>query len=392
MLASNITETRNKGVVVLFRGLSIDNRVTSCLLQVNARLRPILTSMEHRSYMIKHGGCRKSVSILFFIIVFSSFSAIVSSNSHDFSEYYEVEIVSPPIIEKIPHDTSAFTQGLLIYDGFLYESTGLYGKSSLRIVNMSNGEVEKMITLPENYFAEGLAMINQSLIQLTWNGNIGFIYNSSSLESIGNFTYDGEGWGICNTESNKLWFSDGSYELFNFIPENLSLSELSLIIRYNGSTINRLNELECPSNSGLIFANVWFEDRIIGINQSTGQVCVEYDISEIRAQYESTTSRELNGIAYDSESSLFWITGKNWSNYYVVDLQVYTNDCISQEYLEDCCFKDEWPFLRILVLIIIGIFAMPFSWPLFGMIFYKLFRRQTHASPPSATTKNEHEG
>jgi len=341
--------------------------------------------------MIEHGGCRKSVFALFFIIVFSSFSGIVSSNSHNSSEYYEVEVIFPEIIEIIPHDSSAFTQGLLIYNGRLYESTGLYGESSLRIVNLSNGQVEKLITLPENYFAEGLAMVNQSLIQLTWNENIGFIYNSSSLETIGNFTYDGEGWGVCNTETNNLWFSDGSYELFEFIPDNLSLSESSLIIRYNGSTINRLNELECPSDSDLIYANIWLEDKIIGISQFTGQVCVEYDISEIRYQYETNTSRELNGIAYDSESSLFWITGKNWSNYYVVDLQEYTHDCVSMEYIDDCCLKEGLSPLQISGLVIIGLFVMPFSWPLFVMIFYMLFRRQTHPSPPSATTENEHE-
>ena len=326
-----------------------------------------------------------------FLIVFSSFSALVSSDSLTSSDYDEINIISPKIIEIIPHDSSAFTQGLLIYDGQLYESTGLYGESSLRIVNLSSGEVEEMVTLPDEYFAEGLAMVNQSLIQLTWKENIGFIYNHSSLELIGNFTFEGEGWGICNTKNNKLWYSDGSYELSNLYSNNFSIAESSLIIKYNGSTINRLNELECPFDSDLIYANIWLEDRIIGISQLTGQVCVEYDFSEIRSEYENNNSRELNGIAYDLESSLFWVTGKNWSNYYLVDFDNYSHNCILVEEIDDCCTKDGFSLLEIFALSIVGIFVMPFSWPLFGMIFFKLFRRQTHLFPPSATTDNEHE-
>ena len=387
MLASSKTETRNNGVVVLFLSLSRDIRATSCLLQVNARLRPILTSMEHRSYMISEGGGGKSVSILIFILVFSIFSSLVSSDSTSIDEPHIVEVISPEVIQVIPHDSSAFTQGLLVHNGKIYESTGLYGESSLRIINTSTGVVEQIIQLSDNYFAEGLAIINNTLIQLTWKENIGFIYNSTSLELLGNFTYEGEGWGLCSNHNN-LWFSDGSYQLSKISSENLSFFDEPLTIEYNNSPINMINELECPFNSGLIYANIWLEDRIISISESTGDVCFEYDLTDIRSQYENENSGELNGIAYDSSNSLFWITGKNWSNYYLVDLNGTSQDC---QLIEQLDIKSSTSSVEIILIIILGIFIMPFSWPFFGLIFYKLFRRQTQHTPPSGTTEDVHE-
>ena len=387
ILASSITETRNNGVVVLFLSLSRDIGATSCLLQVNARLRPILTSMEHRSYMIKQGGSVKSVSIMIFILIFSTFSSLVSSDSPYIDDSHIVEIIDPEVIQVLPHNSSAFTQGLLFHNGKIYESTGLYGESSLRIINTSTGLVEKMIRLSDDYFAEGLAIVNNTLVQLTWKENIGFLYNSSSLELLGNFTYEGEGWGLCNNQNN-LWFSDGSYQLSKISLENFSFFDEPLTIQYNNSPINMINELECPFNSGLIYANIWLEDRIISISESTGEVCFEYDLTNIRSQFENDNSRELNGIAYDSTNSLFWITGKNWSNYYLVDLNGTSQDCQLIEQLDENGISSN---IEIILIIILGIFIMPFSWPLFGLIFYKLFRRQTQHTPPSGTIENVHE-
>ena len=156
----------------------------------------------------------------------------------------------------------------------------------------------------------------------------------------------------------------------------------TLTIYYENSPINRLNELECPFDSGLIYSNIWLEDKILAISPSSGNVCSEYDFSEIRQQFENNNSKELNGIAYDSQSSLFWITGKNWSNYYLVDLEAHSEDCQISEKLDNCCNDDNFSPLKVILLIIVGIFFMPFSWPIFGMIFYKIFRRQTQQPPP----------
>ena len=328
------------------------------------------------------GRGHKSVLLLFFVFLFSSFSGIVSSDSTTDSKSNYVEIIFPEVIEVLPHDSSAFTQGLAFLDGKLYESTGLYGESSLRIVNITTGEIEQITNLSETYFAEGISISNNSIIQLTWRENIGFIYNISTLENIGNFSINGEGWGICSTQSGNIWLSDGSFQLSQIDQGNLSSSIGTLTIYYDNLTINRLNELECPFDSGLIYSNVWLEDKIIAISPSSGYVCSEYDFSEIRQQFENNESRELNGIAYDNEKSLFWITGKNWSNYYLVDLQAHSEDCQISEELDNCCTKDTFSPLRLLLVIIVGIFLMPFSWPIFGMIFYKIFRRQTQQPPP----------
>ena len=134
------------------------------------------------------GVGHKSVLFLFFILLFSSFSGLVSSDSSTDSEVNNVEIIFPEVIDTLPHDSLAFTQGLLLLDGKLYESTGLYGESSLRVVNTTTGEIEKIANLSETYFAEGISVSNGNIIQLTWRENIGFIYNSSTLETIGNFS------------------------------------------------------------------------------------------------------------------------------------------------------------------------------------------------------------
>jgi len=332
--------------------------------------------------MVGQGRGHKSVSLLFFILLFPSFLGIVSSDSTPDTELNYVERIFPEVIETLPHDPSSFTQGLVFLDGKLYESTGLYGESSLRVVNITTGEVEQITNLSDIYFAEGISVSNNSIIQLTWKENIGFIYNISTLENIGNFTINGEGWGICTTQSGNIWLSDGSFQLSKIDPSNLSSILETLTIYYENSPINRLNELECPFDSGLIYSNIWLEDKILAISPSSGNVCSEYDFSEIRQQFENNNSKELNGIAYDSQSSLFWITGKNWSNYYLVDLEAHSEDCQISEKLDNCCNDDNFSPLKVILLIIVGIFFMPFSWPIFGMIFYKIFRRQTQQPPP----------
>ena len=344
--------------------------------------------MEHRSYMISQGGGVKSVSILILVFFFSTFSPLVLSDTPSSLDTYEVEIIEPEVVEIIPHDPHAFTQGLLIHNSKIYESTGLYGESSLRIINISTGEVEKIVNLTDEYFAEGIAIVNNSLIQLTWKENIGFLYNSSSLEIIGNFTYEGEGWGICSTANNNLWFSDGSFQISQKSSENFSISNDFLTVKYNNSPINRLNELECPFENSLIYANIWLEDRIVSISQSTGDVCFEYDFTNIRLEYENENSRELNGIAYDESSSLFLITGKNWSNYYLVDFNRSFQDC---QIIEEVVVENNPSYLQYIVIIAVAIFLMPSSWPTFVLVFYKLLRRQTQHPPPSGTTEKERE-
>ncbi len=344
--------------------------------------------MEHRSYMKRERRGPKSVFFVLFALIFSSLFGVVSSDSIDENNLKNVEKISPELIEILPHDPLAFTQGLAYFNGQIYESTGLYGESSLRVVNTTTGAIEQITNLSDQYFAEGISILNNSIIQLTWRENIGFIYNISTLEKVGEFSINGEGWGLCTTGEGNIWLSDGSFQLSKVNPNNLSSIIDTLTIYYNGSPINRLNELECPNNSGLIYSNIWLEDRILSINSSTGDVCMEYDFSNIRLQYENNNSKELNGIAYVGESSLFWVTGKNWSNYYLVELPGDSDQCNVLEKSDDCCDDDVFSPFRMIIIIIIGIFIMPFSWPIFGMIFYKIFKRQTQHPPPTRNKRD----
>jgi len=251
------------------------------------------------------------------MMVFIMFSTIilqpVSSEQNNSSDLQVLSIV--------PHDSNAFTQGLEIYNGKFYESTGLYGSSSVRIVNMKTGEIETQYNLSDDYFGEGLTIYNDTIIQLTWRENIAFIYDIDTLELVDNFTYEGEGWGICKSRQGDYFkISDGT-EIIQYFSNDFS-PYFSQDIYLNSSGITNpvtdLNELECTDNA--IIANVWYEDSIYFIDYSNGKVCQSIDLSPIREQYENENSGVLNGIAWDQNNGTYWITGKNWQNYYEIEI------------------------------------------------------------------------
>ena len=283
--------------------------------------------MEHRSDALgpkgrafsnrREHGTRTSILVLF--CIFSSvFSPVLSAVSQT-SEVWQVVVVEPELISQVPHDDSAFTQGLEIHSGKFYESTGLYGESSVRIVNMETGQIETQYNLSDVYFAEGLTIWNNSIIQLTWKENIGFIYDADSLQQIGNFSYQGEGWGICNFDKSGLWLSDGSGQLKYSNNSTISFAN-SLEVLVGGGPSERWNELECIDTNEHILANKWFDDSIYLIQTSNGYVCQKVDFSSIREEFEPESSGVLNGIAQDPETGNYWVTGKNWSNYYEVKI------------------------------------------------------------------------
>lgn len=313
--------------------------------------------MEHCSDTVGPKGrnimcCRSSSKIsqiiLVSIFISSVFSPIFSAQDES-DNVSEVKEVSFDIISIIPHDTNAFTQGLEIYDGKFYESTGLYSESSVRIVNMITGEVELQWNLSEEHFGEGLTIhcyqknesnFNASkstceIYQLTWKEQIGFIYNLSTLEPLKNFTYAGEGWGLCSSKSSNMagsnqgfWISDGSTYLQYFDTSNFSNSSQILEIIAFGNPIDRWNELECLDGP-YVLANRWYDDSLYHINTNSGNVCQKVDFSELRTEFELESSGVLNGIALsprneniipENQSQTYWITGKNWSNYYEVSI------------------------------------------------------------------------
>jgi glutaminyl-peptide cyclotransferase len=213
------------------------------------------------------------------------------------------------IVNIWPHDSNAFTQGLILMDGKLLESTGEEGRSSLRRVELETGKVLKKVDVPVPYFAEGIAMLNGKVYQLTWQHHIGFIYDAQTFERTGQFNYAGEGWGL-TTDGQSLILSDGSTRIRFINPADFSVTKTISVI--DGSTpIDQLNELEYVN--GEIYANVWHDNRIAVINPQNGHVNSWIDLNGLMPEGElHDPEAVLNGIAYDQANNKLFVTGKLW--------------------------------------------------------------------------------
>ncbi len=225
----------------------------------------------------------------------------------------------PEVIQVHPHDASAFTQGLLWHEGYLYESTGLYGESTLRRVDIESGAPMQLLALDEAYFAEGLELVGGKLIQLTWKAGIAFIYDVASFELTDTIEYAGEGWGLC-FDGRFLFMSDSSPYLSLRDAETFDLI-VRAGVTYQGQLVpaQLLNELECVGD--FIYANAWNTDYIFRIDKWTGDVSAVIDASALLTDAEKAdlaAGSVLNGIAYNPESETFFITGKNWNKIFEV--------------------------------------------------------------------------
>ncbi len=222
-----------------------------------------------------------------------------------------VTLLVPEVLSIRPHDPTAWTQGLLLHDGYLYESTGQSGFSTLRKVDPLSGEVLQQISIPEQYFAEGLALVGERLIQLTWKSGIAFVYDWETFEQVGTFAYEGEGWGLC-TDGQYLYMSDGTPFLAVREPETFELI-FSGLVTVQGSIVERINELECVGDH--IYANIWQTDYIVQIDKRNGVVTAIIDASSLITDDERAElgdGEALNGIAYLPETDTFLLTGKHW--------------------------------------------------------------------------------
>ncbi len=221
------------------------------------------------------------------------------------------------VIASHPHDPEAFTQGLLFADGQLYESTGGYGQSSLRIVDLASGRVLRERQLPDNRFGEGLALSGGRLHQLTWKAGDGFIHDATTLASIGEFRYGGEGWGLA-ASADSLVMSDGSAELRFLDPATLT-EVRRLQVRNGTEPVVGLNELEFVE--GDLYANVWPSDRIAIINPANGQVRGWLDLTGLLPLVFRTPRTDvLNGIAYDDAGKRLFVTGKHWPRLFQIEV------------------------------------------------------------------------
>ena len=228
------------------------------------------------------------------------------------------------IVNTYPHNTNAFTEGLVYSDDYLYESTGLLedssgnilSPSSLRQVDLTTGNIVTQTTLPDQYFGEGMTIVNNTIIQLTWQTNIGFIYNKNTFDQIGNFTYPTEGWGLTYNGS-QLIMSDGTNNLY-FLNATTFQRVGQVQVHDGAAPVVNINELEYVN--GDVYANIWLTNKIAIINPQTGQVKAWIDLTGLPGPANPNPDSVLNGIAYDQQNNRLFVTGKEWPNLYQIKL------------------------------------------------------------------------
>lgn len=227
------------------------------------------------------------------------------------------QIYDYQIVNVYPHDPTAFCQGLVFHQGFLYESTGQYGDSSLRQVELETGRVLKQVQLDDRLFGEGLTVWNNQLVQLTWRRELAIWYDAETLQETKRVRYTGQGWGA-TCDSQHVITSDGSSVLRFRDPDTFQVVR-QLRVRRRGWSVRNLNELEYVN--GLILANVWHRDYIVGISPKTGNVTAVIDLSGLFPPAQRPDREAvLNGIAYDEQGDRLFVTGKNWPKLFEIRL------------------------------------------------------------------------
>jgi len=227
------------------------------------------------------------------------------------------------VINQYPHDTAAFTQGLVVENGVLYESTGLYGSSWLGPVSLKTGKIDRKVDLSQDFFGEGIAILNGKIFQLTWQNKKGFVYDLKTFKKLQEFSYVTEGWGL-TTDGKDLIMSDGSSNLFYLNPDTLKVFK-TVTVTDNYGPVPNLNELEYID--GFIYANQWQTAYILKINPADGKVVARMDFKNLESDLGSKnpgfnfSDYVLNGIAYDSVAKKLYVTGKKWPTMYEIKMQ-----------------------------------------------------------------------
>ena len=240
----------------------------------------------------------------FFLVNFSS----VIGAQGDESAFVRAESLVVVVNDNVSHDSQAYTQGLEFYEGRLFESTGVYGVSSLREVNLSTGEVIRSVNLSEDEFGEGITFVDDQIFQLTWKQGIAYRYDVETFEVVQTYNYEGQGWGLAY-DGNQLIMSDGS-DVLQFRNATTFEVESTLDVTLNNESLGQLNELEMYD--GLLLANVYQTEQIVGIDLSSGVVVWNINASGLKTE----GGEVLNGIAHDVSTNSLWITGKYWSKMY----------------------------------------------------------------------------
>jgi len=266
---------------------------------------------------------KKTLDASIFTIIFCIYMAACNSGT-------ETPVTPPPpapdtlnyIIRKtLPHDTSAFTEGLLIHKGSLYESTGEYGKSKLLKINLNSGKMERQIDLEKKYFGEGIVILNDTIYQLTYKEKVVFVYTMDfkKIKELPFTTDNGQGWGM-TTDGTHLIVDDGTSNLYYYEPSTFKLIK-KLAVTNAGDPGYNLNELEFID--GYIYANQWQLPYIFKIDPSSGKIVARADLSDIwnKIQQKDSNADVLNGIAYNPETKSIYITGKKWPDMYEIQFK-----------------------------------------------------------------------
>jgi glutamine cyclotransferase len=219
------------------------------------------------------------------------------------------------VVNVYPHDTNAFTEGLVFDGGFLYESTGLYGNSSLRRVDLETGGVLQLLSLQPQYFGEGIAVVGDEIVQLTWRSHVGFVYDRASFGLLQEFEYPTEGWGL-TYDGKRLIMSDGTANLYFLDP--VTFQRIGQVAVHDTGPVNELNELEYIN--GTVYANIWREEKIAVINPQNGQVTAWIDLTGIQDLKNQDPNNVLNGIAHDANGDRLFVTGKMWPHIFEIKL------------------------------------------------------------------------
>lgn len=226
------------------------------------------------------------------------------------------------VVKEYAHDPKAYTQGLIYQDGFMYEGTGQFGESSIRKIDMSDGDVLSVLNIDSQLFGEGITIWGNKIYQITWRSRKGFVYDLATFSLESSFEYNSEGWGI-TTVNNELIMSDGTNKLYHIAPSTFNILGETEVYDNNGP-VPQLNELEYVD--GLVWANVWLTDRIVAIDPSTGVVKYELDLSGILSPAERAKLDDqddvLNGIAWNPEKRTFYVTGKRWPKMFEIKVRM----------------------------------------------------------------------
>jgi glutamine cyclotransferase len=226
------------------------------------------------------------------------------------------EVAGFKVVAVYPHDPAAFTQGLAIEAGQLYEGTGQYGASTIRRIDLTSGRPEKQRALGPRYFGEGIAILDGLLYQLTWQNSVVVVYDLETFEVERTVEYAGEGWGLTH-DGDELIMSDGSATIRFRDPQTFAVTR-EIEVRHDGVPLSRLNELEYVE--GEIWANIWYDDRIARISPADGNVLGFIDLTTLYPQNARGSEAVLNGIAYDAAAKRLFVTGKNWPQLYEIEV------------------------------------------------------------------------